>query len=577
MLFESSSDCSTNEIKQQTFHLLPKVLRLKPHIRRLVDERQRALGLPSRYVAFQIRGGDKPGTEAVYMPPRAFLDGAMEALGGAEHASAFDTAFVMTDDFAMIEGVRDAVPGWRVATMAHEESHMAGKTGVGFDLWRETQLDGFVQFWAESELAASASAVVGSLSSNVGRWVKAMRHASAHRIEFHSVDPKDGIQALRNADVAAGAHACSEPSRRSSFAACSAPWYGVVVDVRAASPVRAGRLGAIGDDVLDLIDALSVLLAADVPFRLASNCSASSDDWKSDWSCAFSPNRETCPATRVMEASAIRHAAATPEGLSHLYKKLGVRRRVPASDEEHVLRACLAVSLTPFALGYGHMISYCSRMQLRRVILRRYLCLRPDVRKEVERLKTQLTQPWIDKGKRPFLEAKATQGLLPKQHLYDAIQMERRHLHQASNYSLGASMMHALYRSLQRAPYYGPSGRATSPRQQDFGLFVFADDELDVSGVHKSAGGFPSTFYARYIVGVNFVEDPVLTDPWREEVLSDRDAFVHLWASVELAANARWLFTTEGSKMGALVEAVREPSEREPATRVVAREAASER
>ena len=78
-------------------------------------------------------------------------------------------------------------------------------------------------------------------------------------------------------------------------------------------------------------------------------------------------------------------------------------------------------------------------------------------------------------------------------------------------------------------------------------------------------------------VGVNFVEDPVLTDPWREEVLSDRDAFVHLWASVELAANARWLFTTEGSKMGALVEAVREPSEREPATRVVAREAASER
>ena len=274
VLFESSSDCSTNEIKQQTFHLLPKLLRLKPHIRRLVDERQRALGLPSRYVAFQIRGGDKPGTEAVYMPPRAFLDGAMEALGGAEHASAFDTAFVMTDDFAMIEGVRDAVPGWRVATMAHEESHMAGKTGVGFDLWRETQLDGFVQFWAESELAASASAVVGSLSSNVGRWVKAMRHASAHRIEFHSVDPKDGIQALRNADVAAGAHACSEPSRRSSFAACSAPWYGVVVDVRAASPVRAGRLGAIGDDVLDLIDALSVLLAADVPFRLASNCSA---------------------------------------------------------------------------------------------------------------------------------------------------------------------------------------------------------------------------------------------------------------------------------------------------------------
>ena len=64
----------------------------------------------------------------------------------------------------------------------------------------------------------------------------------------------------------------------------------------------------------------------------------------------------------------------------------------------------------------------------------------------------------------------------------------------------------------------------------------------------------------------------MLTDPWREEVLSDRDAFVHLWASVELAANARWLFTTEGSKMGALVEAVREPSEREPATRVVASE-----
>ena len=208
---------------------------------------------------------------------------------------------------------------------------------------------------------------------------------------------------------------------------------------------------------------------------------------------------------------------------------------------------------------------------MRRVILRRYLCLRMDVRHVVDTLKHQITRPWIEQGKREFLEASPSQSLKERHHRYDAFQMQRERLQpQPSNSSLAASMMHALYRSLSRPPYYGPYGVTSGrqgARQQDFGLFIFADDARDVRAAELSVGGFPDTFFARYTVGVNFVTDPITHDP-RQRPASDRDAFAHLWASIELAAEARWLFTTASSPLSSLVEAVREPSEREYAVRV---------
>ena len=566
------------DMTKRTYQMMPRLLRLLPHVRRLVDERKRALQLPRRYVALQMRGGDKPGTESVYMSPRSFLNAALDAAPEA-YPSAFETIFVMTDDYSMVEGLRSAVSSttWRIATMAPEASRMAGKTAAGYGLLQATPIDNFVQFWAESEVAAEATVLVGSEASNVGRWLKTMRADLSPSVPFHNVDPPVGITRLRNSYATSynrSFHTCSRARVAPKHAVCNASWNGVVVALHSdtSTPANQGRLSNIGDAVLELMDAASVLLAAGVPFRLGGHCKSGAEAWRSDWSCAFNPSTGECPATRSMSSRSIIQAANHPDRLSHLYQKLGVRTTLPANKEEHLLRACMALSLTPFALGYGHMVSMCSRMQVRRVILRRHLCLRMDVRQIVDALKPQLMRPWIEHGKREYIEASPKQSLKERRHLYDAFQMQREHLQpQPSNLSLGASMMHALYRSLSRWPYYGPAGSGTSPRQQDFGLFILADDARDVRAAELSVGGFPETFFARYTVGVNFVTDPMTHDPYQRPA-SDRDAFAHLWASVELAAEARWLFTTASSPHGSLVEAVREPSEREYAVRVTAAE-----
>lgn len=569
-------------LRKQVQRALPRMLRLQPRIRHLVDERKHRLGLPARYIALQIRGGDKPGTEALYYPPSTFLDTAVDGLQAAGlYDQRFDKVFLMTDDYNAVDALRGALNSPRtlrsprtVVTMAKKSSRMAGKTAASFGLG---SVDGFVQFWAESELAANATVLVGSESSNVGRWLKWMREDLSPAVHFRNVETAD-VQQVRNLDVASSRNnKCSDPQRPTRPSLCTESWHRVVLAVHAAAPVQPGRLDRVGGAVLDLIDAVGVLLAAGVAFQVAASCPAGTD-WRSDWSCAFSPAPQgACPATQTMSASAINHAAADVTRLAALYEELGVKLPVPSNNEEHLLRACMTVSLSPFTLGYGHMTNYCSRAQLRRIILRRYLCVRADVRADINALKSKLTKPWVDQGKQIFLKAPATQSLLEKQHLYDAFQMQRAGVMNST--SLPASLMHAMYRSLSRFPYYGAWQHAGHPlvstRQQDMGLFILASDLEDVEVAQTSVAGFPNTLFANYRPNaVSMITDPLTHDPGQRPD-SDRDAFVHFWASVELAAGARWLFTTASSRIGILVEAVREPSEREPAVRVPVAEEAS--
>jgi len=565
--------CEHGAIHKLALRSLASLLRLRPDIRRRVDEQKQSLRLPDRYIALQIRGGDKPGTESMYSPPSDFLDAAIEATEAEERD--FDAVFLMTDDFGMAEAVRDATLK-PIVTMAKEESRLAGKTAAGFHLYEEAPaIDRFVQFWAESELASNASVLVGSMASNVGRWTRVLREGLVHPVPFRNVDPSAALHDQRNADIsAARTHECSWRPRHVNPMLCKESWHRVVVELNAVSLLSSRRSSTIAESVVELADAIGVLLAANVAFKIGCREDGSrgigGDAWGSDWSCAFSETAGGCPATMSISARAINHAASDSNRLAHLYHKLGVRRPLPSNGEEQLLRACIALSLTPFALGYGHMQSYCSRLQLRRTILRRYLCLRGSVRAVVDDLKHSLTQPWIDQGRSDFVNAPATQPLQAKRHLYDAFQIHREP--NASDVSLAASLVHGLYRSLSRFPYFGRSSRdgrtpAASPRQQDMGLFILADDLSDVSAIKRSASGFPNTFYDRYVVGMSFITDPLTHDPALSPH-SDADAFAHVWASVELAAEARWLFTTASSRVGALVEAIREPSEREPATRV---------
>lgn len=565
--------CERGAIHGLALRSLASMLRLRPDIRRRVDEQKQSLRLPDRYIALQIRGGDKPGTESMYSAPSDFLDAAVEA-SGAE-ARDFDAVFLMTDDFSMAEAMRDATM-MPILTMAQKESRLAGKTATGFHLYQEApSVDRFVQFWAESELAANASVLVGSMASNVGRWTRVLRESLSHPVAFRNVDPPVALHDQRNADIAAArTHECSLRPRHVNPMLCKESWHRVVVELNTVSLVSSWRSSAIAESVVELVDAIGVLLAANVAFKIGCRKDDSrgivGSAWSSEWSCAFSETAGGCPATMSISARAINHAASDSSRLAHLYNKLGVRRPLPSNGEEHLLRACIALSLTPFALGYGFMQSYCSRLQLRRTILRRYLCLRGSVRALVDDLKHNLTQPWIDLGRKDFVDAPATQPLVAKRHLYDAFQIQREP--NASEDSLAASLVHGLYRSLSRFPYFGRSSShghipAASPRQQDMGLFILADDVSEVAAIKRSASGFPNTFYDKYVVGMSFITDPLTHDPTRSPH-SDAGAFAHVWASVELAAEARWLFTTASSRVGALVEAIREPSEREPAIRV---------
>jgi hypothetical protein len=119
----------------------------------------KALGLPQRYVGIHIRQGDKTEETELYLPD-AYMAKVKEFSG-------LKDAFVLTDDYRVIDYLRDTYKDYRFFTLCqtYEKGYSFPK------LRRLPQVEqrlSYLRLWASMDIMAKADLFVGTYSANPG-------------------------------------------------------------------------------------------------------------------------------------------------------------------------------------------------------------------------------------------------------------------------------------------------------------------------------------------------------------------------------------------------------------------------
>lgn len=121
-----------------------------------------ALNLPDKYVGFHIRGGDK------------FVEHKLEQCIGyiskAEQLTTVREAFVLTDDYLIIEALRNDFPHWCFYTLTglNERGYFHAEFQK---LNMEDKKENLVKLFASMEVLRNADLFVGTYSSNPGMFL----------------------------------------------------------------------------------------------------------------------------------------------------------------------------------------------------------------------------------------------------------------------------------------------------------------------------------------------------------------------------------------------------------------------
>lgn len=141
----------------RTLHSI--VWRYNEETREAVGSRRAAVGLPDRYVGLHIRGGDKVIEHEVFA--------AAPYVEKAASLSPLRDAFVLTDDYGVIERLRAEYPEWRFYTTCaptergyfHEEYQKLDAQAKAAQL---------LNLFAAMDILADSEQFVGTFSSNPG-------------------------------------------------------------------------------------------------------------------------------------------------------------------------------------------------------------------------------------------------------------------------------------------------------------------------------------------------------------------------------------------------------------------------
>lgn len=146
--------------------------RTKDEIQKLI----KTLNLPKEYLSFHIRGGDKIKEYKLILPTTYI-----------EHAKIFSdikNAFVLTDDYRIIEELKSKYPAWTFYTLCKNNER-------GFYLNEFRKLDNktkkaqHLRLFASMQLLEHANHFVGTLSSNPGMFLgMKMETEKCHGVDF---------------------------------------------------------------------------------------------------------------------------------------------------------------------------------------------------------------------------------------------------------------------------------------------------------------------------------------------------------------------------------------------------------
>ena len=142
--------------------IIPMVYRFNDKYTKLINEFIERINLPTEYVSFHIRGGDKVIERELVAPNDYFKM--------AEKETECRNAFVFTDDYYIYQKVKEDNPNWNVYTSAfeYEEGFVLRAFSKKDD---ETLRQELVKIFSSVQIVLNSKLFYGTYSSNPGMFI----------------------------------------------------------------------------------------------------------------------------------------------------------------------------------------------------------------------------------------------------------------------------------------------------------------------------------------------------------------------------------------------------------------------
>lgn len=164
------------ELRVVARQIINMIYRFNPQTMEEIQKLIQSLGLPDKYIGFHIRSGDK------------FVEHELEQcsiyIKKAEQLSSLKEAFVLTDDYGVIETLKQDYPSWKFYSLT-------GSTEKGYfhsefqNQNKESKKKDLIKLFASMEILKSSDLFVGTFSSNPGMFLgMCMDKERVHGVDF---------------------------------------------------------------------------------------------------------------------------------------------------------------------------------------------------------------------------------------------------------------------------------------------------------------------------------------------------------------------------------------------------------
>ncbi len=156
------NELTTIETRNLSASIIDKIYRFNASTKEQVNSLIQSIELPSEYVGFHVRGGDKTSEHDILS--------LAEYISKAESLTSLREAFVYTDDYRFVETLQEHYPSWNFHTLTPKEDR--GYFHNDFvKLDTATRVGKTINMFASMELLSRASLSFCTFSSNIGMFL----------------------------------------------------------------------------------------------------------------------------------------------------------------------------------------------------------------------------------------------------------------------------------------------------------------------------------------------------------------------------------------------------------------------
>lgn len=150
------------DLRHASKKIIEMIWNYRPDIKEEIEFFKKKLILPNSYIGLHIRGGDK-GTEAN-------LICGSEYIKKAEEVSSLRNAFVLTDDYQIIEDLEKKYKNWKFYTLCNKNERGYFHNNFVKES-SATKKQRYINLFTSVDILADADCFIGTFSSNPGMYI----------------------------------------------------------------------------------------------------------------------------------------------------------------------------------------------------------------------------------------------------------------------------------------------------------------------------------------------------------------------------------------------------------------------